>query len=225
MRRTVPSPNQEAIERRIPDGFGYACAEALGVDAYCPLPPGWDGKVFLCEPLTRDDILIMKITTSAAEATLCKAIAEEGAVSGLFGVREVRSVTLEDGSDAWAILREDAEEVFQNPGPEDAYAVMAWREAATRFDGGWYLQDDAILASALEKAPPEARLDKALEGLRWLQERFGALGRDLHIDNFGRARDGHVCVRDLSRFRVPAAVVEAVVARIEPLEPTSAPRP
>lgn len=219
------TPGQEAIERRIPDDFGYACAEALGVDAYCPLPPGCDGKVFLVEGPGESDILVMKLTTSAVEAALCMAIVDEGAVPGLFGVRDVRSVTLGDGTDAWAILRDEVAEVFQDPGPDEAYAEMAWREAAHRFDGGWYLQDDAILASAVRQSPPQARLDRTLEGLRWLQERHGAVGRDLHLDNFGRARDGHVCVRDLSRFRVPAAVVEAALARIEPLEQASAPRP
>ena len=211
------------MDRRIPDEFGYALAEALGVDAYCPLPPGCDGKVFLAED-AEGGILVMKVTTSAIEAALCKAMAEAGDVPGLFQVRDVRSVELPDGSNAWAILRDEVSDVFMGPDVDEEPSYQAWLASLSKFDAGWQLDDADILDSALREAPPEARLDQALGGLRWLRDELGALGRDLHRDNFGRTGRGDVCVRDLSRFRMPMARVKAALRRIDPL-PEHAPSP
>lgn len=205
------------IDRRIPDDFGYACAEAMGESAYCPLPPGHDGKAFFLE-----SGLVMKVTTSRVEAALCQALAHAAKVPGLFEVRDVRRVALDDGEEAFVVLREELSEVFEDPGPEDAYAVMRWREAVHGFDGGWQLKDDAILARAVEAAPPEARLGPALEGLRWLKDRYGADGRDLHLDNFGRSASGVVCIRDVSRFRMKEEDVTSTLSSVEPLRPAAA---
>ena len=198
---------------RIPEGFGYDLAEALGHEPMCDVGVGIDGRVYLLA-----DDFAMKVTLSEVEAGLCRILLEAGEAGTrpecLFWVNDVFRTTLPDGGTAYVVIREDVEDVFPDPQAADRDHVREWGNTVSYLAAAWETDRPDRRYMARRWSPPDCRIDDVFEGLDWLREHAGVVVQDLGVDNLGRRPTGHICVRDLGRGAVHGNAVAEALSRI-----------
>ncbi len=137
----APPENHPTSGRASPDGFGSDLAEALGHEPLCDVGVGIDGRVYLLA-----DDFALKVTVSEIEA---------GPVPDPAGGRRGRGpgrsassgsttffrVTLPDGGTAYAVIREDVEDVFPDPASADRDHVREWGNTMSYLAAAWESDD------------------------------------------------------------------------------------
>ncbi len=181
----------------IPDDVGYACGDALGLDAFVPLGHGQDGKAFAL-----DDGRVLKVTLSPFEAACCQHLMEAamgGTAPGVFPrVDHVARLDI-DGTLAFAIVREDARDIVEDPDPVDDPDLRAWAEVARHLSHAWSNRAPWIAVAALPLVGSVRGVDHVLPGLEWFERGTGCRLSDLKPCAFGVAAGGRLVLRDLSR--------------------------
>lgn len=159
--------------------IGHEVARTMGREGFVVLGSGLDGVAFALE-----DGDVLKLTKSSSEAAVAQML-QEGTLAApdVFpAVHAVAVVDLSDGETAYAILKADAHEVFEDPDDEQkSFGIPIWRAAfSLAMSMGW-LRDRSDI--------PDLRL--LVEGLKRL-DRTGIIPGDLPPSNAGISR-GRLC--------------------------------
>lgn len=197
--------------------IGYGIAETLGRPAFAVLGSGLDGMAFALE-----DGGTLKITKSAPEAALAQMLMDgEIDAAHIFPeIEEVCTITMDDGSTAYAIVKRDCHDVFEDPdGEQVAIGIPLWKAALSLSISGVLMDEPdrvKMAAAWLSDRQDTPDLIEFANALWTLRLRDGIFPGDLPASNFGIS-DGRLCVRDWGGFRMNPLKQTMILERVHSL--------
>jgi hypothetical protein len=207
---------------------GFACAEALGLDAYLELGDGFDGRTYALDDPEGRVLKVSRRPNEAALAALLMAEREAGRPLPAFPVvHAVLRLEVEGVGPLWAVVRESVDDPYPDPTPEEEARRRSLDACAEALSLGWRTDDRTLVARALASLPEGAPdLSRVVPALHALRGGHGLTVSDIGRSAFGTTRDGRFVVRDFGKVSADPGVIGPLLDGLPPpVAVPSGPRP